>query len=159
MVTRQSCGSVQGNSSSPAFVVHTKPEEPHKDEAVIGARQGPSGGKVMNENAGDPVKAWQALLPGSLTECPEKLPEINLLVPEFLTAMSLPRAEVTAACWTQANSVLVGSHMGTFLTKLLGHGRPQGVFLVYPSPISVNQEKSEVYNTFQLCPFACSFPG
>lgn len=36
------------------------------------------GGKVMNENVWDPVAAWQALLPGSVTECPEKLPEINL---------------------------------------------------------------------------------
>lgn len=113
----------------------------------------------MNENVWDPVKAWHALLPGFLTECPEKLPEINLLVPEFLTAMSLPNAEVTVAGWTQANSVLVASHMGTFLTKLSGFGRPQGVFVLYPSPISVTQEKSKVYNTFQLGPFTCSFPG
>lgn len=38
----------------------------------------------MNENVRDPVTTWQAFLPGSVTECPEKLPEINLLVPKFL---------------------------------------------------------------------------
>lgn len=35
----------------------------------------------MNENVWNSVTAWQALLPGSVTECPEKLLEINLLVP------------------------------------------------------------------------------
>lgn len=42
----------------------------------------------MNENVWDSVRTWQALLPGSVTECPEKLPEINLLVPECLIATS-----------------------------------------------------------------------
>lgn len=45
-VTRQGCSGVQGNYCSPAFVVHTKPEEPHKDGAVIGARQKPLGAKL-----------------------------------------------------------------------------------------------------------------
>lgn len=58
----------------------------------------------MNENVWDPVMAWQALLPGSVTECPEKLPEINLLVPELLTATSLSGAGVTAASWTLAKA-------------------------------------------------------
>lgn len=58
----------------------------------------------MNENVGDPVTTRQALLPGSVTECPEKLPEINLLMPKFLTAMPHPEARVTAACWTLAKA-------------------------------------------------------
>lgn len=58
----------------------------------------------MNENVGDPVTTWQALLPGSVTECPEKLPEINLLGPKFLTAMPHPEARVMAAGWTPAKA-------------------------------------------------------
>lgn len=76
----------------------------------------------MNENLWDLVMAWQALLPGSVTECPKKLPEIYLLVPEFLTATSLPGPGVTESTgvWPRPENLLsVASHMGTPVTKLL----------------------------------------
>lgn len=98
----------------------------------------------MNENVWDPVMAWQALLPGSVTECPKKLPEINLLVPEFLTATSLPGPGVRASTGLRPrpeNIVSVASHMGTLGAKLLGHSRPQSVCLPVHLPSLSIREK------------------
>nr|KAF6322467.1 hypothetical protein mPipKuh1_008468 [Pipistrellus kuhlii] len=100
----------------------------------------------MNENVWDPVLAWQALLPGSVTECPEKLPEINLLVPEFLTATALPWPGVTATpgLWPRPEKLVsVASHTGTLVTKLLEDtaGLTVSAFLIHLPSLSVNQGK------------------
>lgn len=67
-----------------AFVVYTKPKESHKDAREAGAWQGPMGA-VMNENVRDLVTIRQALHLGIMPPCPQKLPQINLLLHRFLT--------------------------------------------------------------------------
>lgn len=51
-------GSGSGVIRAVAFVVYTKPKEPHKDAAETGAWQGLMGA-VMNGNVWDPITAWQ----------------------------------------------------------------------------------------------------
>lgn len=98
----------------------------------------------MNENVGDLVTTRQDLLPGSVTECPEKLPEINLLVPKFLTPMSHPEAGVTATVgpWPRPeNSISEALHTDTPVTKLSGHSSLKvSSFLIRPPSLSIRKK-------------------
>lgn len=64
----------------------------------------------MNENVGDPATTPQALLPGPMTKCPQKLLEINWLVPEFLTIMPHPEAGVMDTRWILRVSGFIGRY-------------------------------------------------
>lgn len=99
----------------------------------------------MNENVWDSVRTWQALLPGSVTECPEKLPEINLLVPESLIATSHVRREswLPVGCWPMPENSELHTH-GDSCDKTLRTQQAAKCLPSLPTPISVNQEKSEV---------------
>lgn len=99
----------------------------------------------MNENVWDSVRTWQALLPGSVTECPEKLPEINLLVPEFLRATSHVRrgSRLPVGCWPMPENSELHTHGGSD-DKTLRTQQAAKCLPSLPTPISVNQEKSGV---------------
>lgn len=93
------------------------------------------------------LRTWQARLPGSVTECPEKLPEIDLFVPEFLTATSLHETRVTTACWMLAEArelSICGFTHGYSYDKTLGTQQASKCLPSLSTLISVNQEKSEV---------------
>lgn len=117
----------------------------------------------MNENVWDPVTTWQASLPGSMTECPEKLPEINLLVPKFLTAMLHPEVRVMAACLDTSQGLRTPypwRHTWVLLRQdsqdTVGLRVPS--FLIYPPSLSI-RGKSEECSSSQREPSLGDFPG
>ena len=99
----------------------------------------------MNENVWDSVRTWQALLPGSVTECPEKLPAINLLVPEFLRATSHVRrgSRLPVGCWPMPENSELHTHGGSGDKTLRGHSRLPSVYLLYPPPSLSIRKKVE----------------
>jgi hypothetical protein len=97
----------------------------------------------MNENVWDPVTTWQAPLPGSMTECPQKLPKINLSVPGFLSATSYPETSgqghmLDPSPDQKTQYPWLASYAGSLGSILSGHTglKVSSVFLLHPLPIN-----------------------